>query len=78
VLELSGGWGDFPLLPIVILGTIAALLVLSAPPLKNGIGIEKISYFNANPPLYFFANLSTCVGSDNDDDRGSLLVVLEW
>jgi len=29
------------------------------PSLIRGIGIEKRSYFNANPPLYFFANSST-------------------
>jgi len=60
--QITRGWGDPPgdgtPLPIVVPGTITALLVLS--PLKKIMGIEQISYFNAYPPpLYFFANLST-------------------
>jgi len=57
VLELREGGGISPNLPIVVPGTITALLVLY--PFKKGINIEKGSFFNANPPLYFFANSST-------------------
>jgi len=55
VLELPGHGGGFPHLPIVVLGTITALPVLSLP-LKRGMGILKKSYFNAyplSPPLRF-------------------------
>jgi len=52
-----GDGGIFPPLPIVIPGTITALYLLS-PPLARGMGIKKISHFNAYPPLYFFANSS--------------------
>jgi len=48
--------GISPLLPIVIPGTIAALLVLS--PLKSEMGIEKYP-ISRLIPVYFFANSST-------------------
>jgi len=54
--QFSNYGGDFPPLPIVIPGTITALLVL--PPLKRGIAIEKRSFPNAYPPLLFLLILA--------------------
>jgi len=58
VLELLGGeLSPHYLSSSLALKQLYSLHVLS--PLKNGMGIEKLFYINADPPLYFFANSST-------------------